>query len=77
MTVYHILKLFQTPPEVQVGKKNLVSEFYDEIIFQDPTALMQHLLSSTKPLTTGIWKHDTDCKYYTNAIILKIKIDLT
>ncbi|XP_001605429.2 YEATS domain-containing protein 4 [Nasonia vitripennis] len=60
VTIYHILKLFQTPPEVQIGKKNLVSEFYDEIIFQDPSALMQHLLSSTKPLTTGIWKHDTD-----------------
>ena len=63
MTIYHILKLFQTSPEVQVGKKSLVSEFYDEIIFQDPNALMQHLLNSTKPLTTGVWRHDTDCEY--------------
>lgn len=63
VTIYHILKLFQSTTELQVGKKSLVSEFYDEIIFQDPTALMQHLLNSTKPLTTGIWRHDTDCKY--------------
>lgn len=62
VTIYHILKLFQTTPDVQVGKKNLVSEFYDEIIFQDPSALMQHLLNSAKPLTTGVWRHETDCK---------------
>jgi hypothetical protein len=23
---------------------------------------MQHLLNSAKPLTAGIWRHDTDCK---------------
>ncbi|XP_058809624.1 YEATS domain-containing protein 4 [Phymastichus coffea] len=60
ITIYHILKLFQTTPEIQVGKKNLVSESYDEIIFQDPSALMQHLLSSAKPLTSGVWRHETD-----------------
>lgn len=63
MTIYHILKLFQSTPEIQLGKKSLVSEFYEEIIFQDPTALMQQLLSSTKPLTLGAWRHETDCEY--------------
>ncbi|KAK0179195.1 hypothetical protein PV327_008009 [Microctonus hyperodae] len=60
VTIYHILKLFQSSPEIQQGKKNLVSEFYEEIVFQDPTALMQHLLSSTRPITLGTWRHESD-----------------
>ncbi|EFN79787.1 YEATS domain-containing protein 4 [Harpegnathos saltator] len=47
-------------PEIQLGKKSLISEFYEEIVFQDPTALMQHLLSSTKTATLGVWRHNTD-----------------
>ena len=72
VTIYHILKLFQTSPDAQIGKKMLVSEFYDEIIFQDPTALMQHLLNSTKALTGGIYKHETDCSY--NLFLINIKL---
>jgi hypothetical protein len=43
VTIYHVLKLFQhgqhqlpTDPNALLlqGKKNVVSEFYDEIIFQ-------------------------------------------
>ncbi|XP_076168295.1 YEATS domain-containing protein 4 Gas41 isoform X1 [Ptiloglossa arizonensis] len=60
VTIYHILKLFQTTPEIQLGKKSLVSEFYEEIVFQDPTALMQHLLNSGRPITLGVWRHNTD-----------------
>ncbi|KAB5541862.1 hypothetical protein PHYPO_G00084810 [Pangasianodon hypophthalmus] len=32
-------------------KKTVVSEFYDEMIFQDPTAMMQQLLNTTRQLT--------------------------
>ncbi|XP_059483906.1 YEATS domain-containing protein 4 [Neocloeon triangulifer] len=60
VTLYHILKLFQSGPESLVAKKTLVSEFYEEIVFQDPTALMQTLLSTPHQLTMGAWKHDTD-----------------
>ncbi|KAF4532355.1 hypothetical protein B566_EDAN003659 [Ephemera danica] len=60
VTLYHILKLFQTGPDVMLGKKTLVSEFYEEIVFQDPTALMQTLLTTTQALSIGTWKHDTD-----------------
>lgn len=44
------------------GRKTLVSEFYEEIVFQDPTVLMQHLLTTTRQLSHGTWKHETDCK---------------
>merc|ERR1719270_637251 len=43
VTIYHVLKLFQTgtgsstDPSALKGGKSVVSEFYDEIIFQDPT----------------------------------------
>lgn len=58
-----MLKLFQSTPEIQLGKESLVSEFYEEIVFQDPTALMQHLLNSSRPMTLGVWRHNTDCLY--------------
>ncbi|KAJ0180765.1 hypothetical protein K1T71_004169 [Dendrolimus kikuchii] len=63
VTLYHILKLFQSPvtegAPPTVGRA-LVSESYEEIVFQEPTQLMQHLLSSVKPITNGPWTHDTD-----------------
>jgi len=65
-TMYHILKLFQSPvvegntSAASGGKKGLVSENYEEIVFQEPSQLMQHLLTSAKPLTHGSWTHDTD-----------------
>ncbi|XP_052757494.1 YEATS domain-containing protein 4 [Galleria mellonella] len=63
VTLYHILKLFQSPvtegAPPTVGRA-LVSESYEEIVFQEPTQLMQHLLNSVKPITNGPWTHDTD-----------------
>uniref|UniRef100_A0A182PKV2 YEATS domain-containing protein 4 n=1 Tax=Anopheles epiroticus TaxID=199890 RepID=A0A182PKV2_9DIPT len=66
VTMYHILKLFQSPildGEVSTqieGKKGLVSEQYEELVFQEPTQLMQQQLTNVKPVTNGAWKHDTD-----------------
>ena len=31
VTIYHILKLFQTDPNVMNGKKPVISEQYDEV----------------------------------------------
>lgn len=63
VTLYHILKLFQSPISEGVQPtigRSLVSESYEEIVFQEPTQLMQHLLSNVKPITNGPWSHDTD-----------------
>ena len=55
VTFYHVLKLFHTQPgdtgsqtssAVVQGRKTVVSEFYDEIIFQDPTQNMHALLTT-------------------------------
>jgi YEATS domain-containing protein 4 len=43
-----------------LGKKNLVSEFYDELVFQDPSVVMQQLLTQQRPATLGAYKHETD-----------------
>jgi len=60
----HILKLFQsgTDPTTTgiISKKPLVTETYDEIIFQDPTALLKSLLDDVKPGVPGVWRHETD-----------------
>lgn len=79
VTLYHILKLFQSGPDAMLGKKMLVSEFYEEIVFQDPTVLMQSLLTNTRPLTIGPWKHETDFeekkeKTLQNILNAKLKI---
>lgn len=60
VTIYHILKLFQTDNNVINIKKHLVSEFYDELIFQDPSVMMQQLLTSTRQLTLSSYRHETD-----------------
>jgi len=60
VTLYHILKLFQSETNIMLGKKNLVSEFYDEIICHDPSPMMQQLLTSSRQLTLGPYKHETD-----------------
>lgn len=69
VTLYHILKLFQSPivdgttSDGPDGKKGLVSESYEEIVFQEPTQLMQHYLTNSQPITNEPWVHDTDCKF--------------
>lgn len=60
VTIYHLLKLFQTETDIMLGKKSLVVEFYDELVFNEPTLMMQHLLNNTRALTLGTYKHDTD-----------------
>lgn len=60
VTIYHLLKLFQTESDIMMGKKNLISEFYDEMVFQDPLTMMQHLLLQQKPLTLNPYVHESD-----------------
>ncbi|XP_072829518.1 YEATS domain-containing protein 4-like isoform X1 [Vicugna pacos] len=60
VTLYHLLKLFQSDTNAMLGEKTVVSEFYDEMIFQDPTAMMQQLLTTSRQLTLGAYKHETE-----------------
>lgn len=84
VTLYHILKLFQSPivdsdvnsSSLLDSKKGLVSESYEEIVFQEPTQLMQHYLTNVQPITSGPWKHDTDCKFFIYFLQTKKKIML-
>ncbi|XP_041977623.1 YEATS domain-containing protein 4 [Aricia agestis] len=79
VTLYHILKLFQspvtegTPP---VGR-TLVSESYEEIVFQEPTQLMQHLLNNVKPITNGQWTHETNFEEKKEKTLEKIVVAQT
>ncbi|XP_037935291.1 YEATS domain-containing protein 4-like [Teleopsis dalmanni] len=86
VTCYHILKLFQSPSTgndfpttILDPKKGLVSECYEEIVFQEPTQLMQHLLMNVQPITSGQYVHDTDFEKkkeqtYENTMKVKIKV---
>uniref|UniRef100_D3TR94 YEATS domain-containing protein 4 n=1 Tax=Glossina morsitans morsitans TaxID=37546 RepID=D3TR94_GLOMM len=79
VTCYHILKLFQSPivgGELSTApmdpKTGLVSESYEEIVFQEPTQLMQHFLVSVQPLTNEVYTHNTNCKYVNNIKLVSI-----
>ncbi|XP_022219275.1 YEATS domain-containing protein 4 [Drosophila obscura] len=68
VTCYHILKLFQSPvvdgeltsTTTMDTKKGLVSESYEEIVFQEPTHVMQHYLMLSEQSSNGLLSHDTD-----------------
>ncbi len=64
ITFYHVLKLFHSPTgtstAVVQGRKTVISEYYDEIIFQEPTQYIHTLLTTTRPITLGAYKHETD-----------------
>lgn len=62
VTIYHVLKLFETDPVTKVIniKKYLTSEFYDEIVFHEPTAMMYQLLKNTNQLSLSAPKHETN-----------------
>jgi YEATS domain-containing protein 4 len=83
VTIYHLLKLFQTEADIMLGKKNLVSEFYDELVFQDPSVVMQQLLIQQRPVTLGAYKHETEFEEKKEKNILavmaakgKIRLDI-
>ena len=62
VTIYHMLKLFETDPitkQINI-KKCLTSEFYDEIIFHEPSVMMYQLLTNPTQLTTLGHRHETD-----------------
>ncbi|XP_032484411.1 YEATS domain-containing protein 4-like isoform X1 [Phocoena sinus] len=59
VTLFHLLKLFQSDTNAMLGKKTVVSELYDEMIFQDTTAMIQQLLTS-RQLTLGSYKHERE-----------------
>ncbi|WAR25391.1 YETS4-like protein [Mya arenaria] len=73
VTVYHLLKLFQSETEVMLGKKSLVAEYYDELVFNDPSYMMQQLLNGTRSLSIGAYKHDSDFEEKKEKTVVKIE----
>lgn len=61
VTIYHHLRLFNHDnPNPQVPQ-TVVSEHYDEIIFQDPSLMMSQILNApTKPYYNGPYRHEVD-----------------
>lgn len=62
VTVYHFLKLFDREKDgnVKVCCGPVNSEFYDELVFMEPTLKMHRLLSHPRISTTGVTAHKTD-----------------
>eukprot|EP00126_Sphaerothecum_destruens_P015537 Sdes_comp9557_c0_seq1m1031 len=54
ITLYHQLKLYATEDTIQIGKKTIAYEQYDEIVFCDPTETMYHLLSSAQQKASAV-----------------------
>ncbi|KAL5490925.1 hypothetical protein EMCRGX_G016128 [Ephydatia muelleri] len=62
LTIYHMLKLFQNDPAMIAGKKNVVSEHYDEIVFTDPSAALHEVLISSRQMVPAV-RHEPDIDY--------------
>jgi YEATS domain-containing protein 4 len=73
LTIFHLLKLFSADQDVSLGKKTLVNEYYDEIIFHEPSQFFHQLLVGAPKLTTAAHKHDTDFKEKERLALEKIQ----
>lgn len=67
VTIYHHLRLFNQDPNnpapvPKIDKnKIVVSEHYDEIVFQDPSLMMTQILNAPpKPFTNPPYRHEVD-----------------
>ena len=63
-----------TTTAVIQGRKSVISECYDEVIFQDPTQYMYTLLTTTRKLTLSAYKHETNVEERRDRSLLKIKV---
>lgn len=67
VTIYHHLKLFEHdqnnpggPPKID-KTKTIVSEHYDEIVFQDPSLMLSQILNGPpKPFQNPPYRHEVD-----------------
>eukprot|EP00051_Salpingoeca_urceolata_P006001 m.79825 g.79825 ORF g.79825 m.79825 type:complete len:199 (-) comp14640_c0_seq3:95-691(-) len=49
VTVFHLLKLYANEDTIDLNKKTIVCEHYDEIVFASPSPAMSHALLATSP----------------------------
>ena len=63
-----------TTTAVIQGRKSVISECYDEVIFQDPTQYMYTLLTTTRKLTLSAYKHETNVEERRDKSLVKIKV---
>ena len=66
-----------TTTAVIQGRKSVISEVYDEVIFQDPTQYMYTLLTTTRKLTLSAYKHETNVEERRDRSLVKIKVGTT
>lgn len=72
-----MLKLFSTDQDVSTGKKSLINEYYDEIIFYEPSQFFHQILTNPRPLgSLNAIRHETDCKRFVFLLFLIILINL-
>lgn len=62
-----------TTTAVIQGRKSVISECYDEILFQDPTHYLYTLVTNTRRLTMYAHKHDTNVEERKERTLAKIR----
>jgi len=63
VTLYHVLKLYSNGPDSELSEKPVLSEFYEEIIFQDPSTFMKYVLNDTLSKKLPIAEQNLHCMY--------------
>ncbi|VDK49655.1 unnamed protein product [Gongylonema pulchrum] len=64
VTAFHYLRLFQPQVTLPNGKTMVAAEYYDEIVFQEPTIPMYKILSSQEGRKLEPKRFHTDCKRF-------------
>lgn len=63
VTLYHVLKLYSNGADSELSEKPVLSEFYEEIIFQDPSTFMKYVLNDTLSKNPPIAEQNLHCMY--------------
>lgn len=58
-----MLKLYSNGQDSELSEKPVLSEFYEEIIFQDPSTYMKFVLNDTLSKRPSITEQNLHCMY--------------
>ncbi|KFD54014.1 hypothetical protein M514_05033 [Trichuris suis] len=73
VNIFHVIRLFNNDPDVIAGKKPLIAECYDELIFWQPSVSMYDALRKSDETARGPGTHSIDYEQKQKEYLEKIK----
>uniref|UniRef100_A0A5S6Q0U8 YEATS domain-containing protein 4 n=1 Tax=Trichuris muris TaxID=70415 RepID=A0A5S6Q0U8_TRIMR len=73
VNIYHVIRLFNNEPDVIAGRKPLIAECYDELIFWQPSVSMYDALRKSDETAKGIGVHAVNYEEKQKEYLEKIR----